>query len=275
MTLQTHDTLENFKKGIDISSHNGVVDMEKVKKSGIEFVIIRLGYGKKQEQIDKKFFENYRNAIRANIPVGVYLYSYAVNCDDAKKEATLVIKTIRNLKIEYPIFLDMEDTDNYKSKRNVENEALIAICETFCNAIEDAGYYVGIYSNLDWFNNRLNDEKLDKFDKWVAQWADNCNYQKNFGMWQFSSNGSIDGIKGKVDLNYAYKDYKNIIRNAKLNNLNMQRIEHTVKDGENLSIIAKQYNVSWKKIYEENKKVIGDNPNLILSGQKLIIYKEG
>ncbi len=273
--MQTYDSRKKEQKGIDISSHNGEVDMEKVKKSGIEFVIIRLGYGKNQNQIDKRFMENYNNAIKVNIPVGIYLYSYALGCADAKKEAELVINFIKNFKIEYPIFLDMEDTDNYKSKRNVGNDTLVDICETFCNAIEDAGYYAGIYANLDWFNNKLNDERLDRFDKWVAHWSDNCNYEKDFGMWQFTAKGTVDGVKGNVDLNYAFKDYKNIIRNARLNNLNIMKNEHIVKEGENLSTIAKKYNVSWENIYEDNKQIIGDNPNLILSGQKLTIYREG
>lgn len=272
--MQRYDTTKNVQKGIDISSHNEEVDMEKVKKSGVEFVIIRLGYGKNQKQIDKRFVENYNNAIKADIPVGVYLYSYAIDAEDAKKEAELVLKNIKNLKIEYPIFLDMEDADNYKAKRNIENDTLIDICENFCNAIEEAGYYVGIYANLDWLNNKLNNVRLDRFDKWVAQWADKCDYSKDFGMWQFCSDGDIEGITGKVDLNYAFKDYKNIIRKAGLNNLSIQKFEHIVEKGENLSTIAKQYDVSWEKIYEDNKQIIGDNPNLILQGQKLTIYKE-
>ena len=264
----------DYKKGIDISSHNGAVDMSKIKESGIEFVIIRLGYGKNENQIDKKFRENYKNAKNAGIPIGVYLYSYAINCEDAKKEAELVLSSIKNLIIEYPIFLDMEDADNYKATRNVSNSTLIDICETFCTEIENAGYYVGIYANLDWLNNKLNDKRLDKSDKWVAQWNDKCDYQKDYGMWQYSSKGKISGIVGNVDLNYAFKDYENIIKSAGLNNKGNIEKEHIVKKGENLSTIAKQYNTSWKKIYEENKEVIGDNPNLILPGQKLIISKE-
>ena len=101
-------------KGIDISSHNGDVNMEKVKSEGIDFIIIRIGYGKNQSQIDKSFQTNYENAIKNNIPVGIYLYSYATNIEDAEKEANLVLNNISNLKIEYPIFIDMEDSDRYK-----------------------------------------------------------------------------------------------------------------------------------------------------------------
>ena len=156
-------------KGIDISENNGDINMSAVKEAGIEFVIIRIGYGKNQSQIDKKFKVNYENAIKNNIPVGIYLYSYATNIDDAEKEAELVLNNINGLKIEYPIFIDMEDADKYKAKRNVSNETCINICVKFCLEIENAGYYAGIYANLDWLNNRINSSKLDRFDKWVAQ----------------------------------------------------------------------------------------------------------
>ena len=135
-----------MKKGIDISSHNGSINMKKVKDSGIEFIILRIGYGK--NNIDQKFKFNYENAIKNELPVGIYLYSYAINTDDAKKEAQLVLDNIKGLKIEYPIFIDMEDADGYKNKHNINNQTCINICETFCNYIENENYYAGIYSNL-------------------------------------------------------------------------------------------------------------------------------
>lgn len=168
-----------MKKGVDISYHNGTIDMAKVKLSGIEFIILRLGYRKKENQIDEKFYENYNKAIQQGIPIGVYIYSYAINTADALKEAEFVLNTVKNLKLEYPIYIDMEDTDGYKSKNNVNYSTCIDICETFCNYIENAGYYVGIYANLDWLNNKINDSRLDKFDKWVAQWSKKCKYKKN------------------------------------------------------------------------------------------------
>ena len=94
-------------KGIDISEHDGNVDMLQVKKSGIQFIILRFGYGKNSNQIDKKFKINYENAINNNIPIGLYHYSYATNIEDAQKEAEFVLRNIKNLKIEYHIFLDM------------------------------------------------------------------------------------------------------------------------------------------------------------------------
>ena len=263
-------------KGIDISEHDGNVDMLQVKKSGIQFIILRFGYGKNSNQIDKKFKINYENAINNNIPIGLYHYSYATNIEDAQKEAEFVLRNIKNLKIEYPIFLDMEDADGYKSKRNVSNETCINICERFCSIIESAGYYTGIYASLDWLNNRINSEKLDRFDKWVAQWGNNCTYNKSYGMWQFSDKGKITGISGNVDLNYSIYDYKNIIKKANLNHLNnsTNSIYHIVVEGDTLSLLAKKYNVNWEKIYELNKDIIGDDPNQIYPGQNLLIKEE-
>lgn len=263
-------------KGIDISEHNGDIDMEKIRNDDIEFVILRLGYGKKQSQIDKKFKNNYEKAIKNNIPVGIYLYSYATNIEDAEKEAKLVLDNINGLKIEYPVFIDMEDADNYKLKRNVSNETCIDICRKFCETIENAGYYTGIYANLDWLNNKINSSKLDRFDKWVAQWNDKCTYKNKYGMWQYSNKGKINGIKGNVDMNYAIYDYQNIIKNANLNHLNENIIDityYTVKPGDNLSSIAEQYNMSWQELYNINKNIIGDNPNLINVGLKLKIRR--
>lgn len=263
-------------KGIDISEHNGNVDMQKIKEDGIEFVILRIGYGKHQDQIDDTFKINYESARKNNIPVGIYLYSYATNINDAKSEAQLVLNNIKGLKIEYPIFIDMEDMDNYKKERNVSDETCIDICETFCTEIESAGYYVGIYANLDWLNNRINSSKLDRYDKWVAQWNNSCEYLKNYGMWQYSNNGKVKGISGNVDLDYAIYDYPNIIKNANLNHLNESDVDityYTVKKGNNLSLIAKQCNMTWQELYDLNKNAIGDNPNLISVGLELKIRR--
>ena len=262
---------DNMRKGIDISSHNGKIDMSKLKNSDIEFIILRMGYGKEKSQIDKLFFENYYKSKQFCIPVGIYLYSYALNTEDAIQESKFVLDTVKGLTLEYPIFFDMEDADGYKAKRNVNYNDCINICEAFCENIEDAGYYVGIYANLDWLNNKLNSNKLDKYDKWVAQWSDCCTYKKEYGMWQYSSKGNISGINGYVDLNYSIKDYPSIIKKANLNNYSFLNEFYIVQAGDTLTKIAKKYNTTWETIYELNKKIIGNNPNLIKIGQKLQI----
>ena len=130
---------------------------------------------------------------------------------------------------------------------------------------------------MDWLNNRINSSKLDRFDKWVAQWNSTCTYKKDYGMWQYSDKGKVNGIKGNVDLNYAIYDYLNIIKNAGLNNLNdvsNNIVYYTVQPGDNLSKIAEKFDgITWQEIYELNKETIGDNPNLIHAGLKLMIRR--
>lgn len=256
-----------MKKGIDLSYSNGNIDMAKVKESGIDFIILRLGYGKSKNQIDSRFYENYDKALKFGIPIGVYLYSYAHNCQDALEEAKLVIDVVKYLKLEYPIFIDMEDADGYKLRNNINYSTCIDICEIFCKHIESFGYYAGIYANLDWLNNKINNNKLDRFDKWVAQWSNTCDYKKEYALWQYSSKGVISGIQGNVDLNYALKDYPTRINN---NNFGLKYL-YTVQAGDTLYKIAHKFNTNWRKIYELNKETIGSNPNYIKVGQNLII----
>lgn len=98
-------------------------------------------------------------------------------------------------------------------------------------------------------NNKINDNRLDRFDKWVAQWGNSCTYNKNYGMWQFSDKGNVTGISGNVDLNYSIYDYKNIIKKANLNHLtnSTNTVYHVVVKGDTLTLLAKKYNVNWKK----------------------------
>lgn len=208
-----------MKFGVDVSNHNGVIDWEKAKAQGIEFVIIRCGIGSNIEsQDDKQFERNYSECKRLGIPVGTYLYSYACNTDQARSEADHVLRLVEGKNFELGIWFDMEDADNYKSKRGVSNSTMVDICETFCNIIESKGLKTGIYSSTSWFNHELNDSRLDKFDKWVAHWAKQCTYQKPYSIWQFGGetnlirSNKIDGIGGSVDMNYLVNE--NLLSNT-------------------------------------------------------------
>lgn len=273
-------------KGIDVSDHQGVIDWTKVKSAGIEFAILRCGVGSDiKSQDDKQFERNYSECKRVGIPVGVYLYSYACNIEQAKSEAAHVLRLIEGKVLEYGIWFDMEDADGYKAKRNVSYNTCVDICETFCSSIESKGYYVGIYANLDWLNNKINSNRLDRYDKWVAQWASKCTYNKEYGIWQYRSNGKVDGINGNVDMNYSYKDYP--LLTAKEQNKpteeatkpteNVAPVEkpvdnfilYTIKPGDTLSGIAAKYNTTYQKIAEDNNI---QNPNVIYTGDQLKIY---
>lgn len=203
-------------KGIDVSEHNGILDVAKIKESGIGFIIIRTGYGMYYE--DKHFRSNVAKCEAAGMPYGFYHYSYARNLSEAKTEVEGMLNSIRGMKPSYPVYIDMEDSDHWKEiNGNPSNVAYQDICEYFCKRLEEAGYYAGIYANLDWLRNRLNVGKLNRFDKWVAQWAASCTYSNDFGIWQYTSDGTVTGSSPRTDMNYAYKDYPTIIKQSGLN----------------------------------------------------------
>ena len=204
---------QNFKlnnktelKGIDVSSHQGNIQWENVKQSNIDFAIIRCGYGQDLlNQDDKKFTRNISECERLGIPYGVYIYSYALDETAALSEANHVLRLISGHNPKLGIWFDMEDADGYKRKNGMpSNEKLVNICITFCEKIKQEGYNVGIYASLSWLRNQLNDSKLDVYDKWVAQWAIGCTYNKRYVMWQYTDKGTVEGIDGYVDMNKYY-----------------------------------------------------------------------
>ncbi len=191
--------------GIDVSEHNKTINWEKVKKQ-VDFAIIRCGYGVDDAaQDDKMFYRNVAECEKYGIPYGVYIYSYATDLDKAKSEVNHVIRLLRGSKPTYGIWFDMEDADGYKSRYNVSDQMCRDITYTFCSIMKSRGYNVGIYANLNWLNGKLNDSRLDQFPKWVAQWSNKCDYNKPYVMWQYTSSGTVDGITGRVDMDYYYR----------------------------------------------------------------------
>lgn len=206
-------------KGIDVSIWNGKIDWKRVKESGIKFAMIRSSYGDGSSDfinngIDEKFGYNYNEAGKVGIPRGVYHYSYATSVTEAKREAEFFLSRIANKKFEYPVILDIEDD---KVQGHLRGERLTEIARTFMEIIEGKGYYVGIYSSRYWFDKFLIMEKLSDYDVWLAEWTNSPGYNGNYGIWQYSSTGNIDGIEGYVDMNISYRDYPQIIRDAGLN----------------------------------------------------------
>lgn len=200
-------------KGIDVSKFQGNIDWKKVKNAGIEFAVIRAGYGKFDFQKDEKFEQNYSGAKNAGIPVGAYHYSYAKTVEDARLEAEVFLNWIRGKQFEYPVALDIEE----KAQSDKGRQFVSDVIRAFCEAVENAGYYVCVYSNKYWYDNFIDDDCKKKYDAWVAQWANANTYTGNYGMWQYSSQGSVDGISGRTDLDEAYKNYPQIMRSKGLN----------------------------------------------------------
>lgn len=197
------------KYGIDVSEHNGNINWDLVKSSGVEFAIIRSSWGHFQE--DLKFRRNIAECNRIGMPYGLYHYSYVSNEAEMVQEANGFIALCKSCNPTYPCYIDMEDADGWKSRMGVSNALNIKVCEYTCDALEKAGFYAGIYANLDWLRNKINSRSLDRFDKWVAQWSQACTYDGTYGMWQYSSDGSVSGSSARTDVNYAYIDYPSVI----------------------------------------------------------------
>ena len=204
-------------KGIDVSEHNGVLNWQEIKDSGIQFAIIRCSWGHFEE--DKMLRQNVAECERVGLPYGLYHYSYATDTQTMEEEAEGLVNLIKQFRPLYPVYIDMEDADGYKERQGVidNNALLVEIIRYTCRAIEAAGYYAGVYSNLYWFTTKLNSDELAPFDKWLAQWAQAPTFTKPFGMWQYTSDGSVPGSSPRTDMNIAYKDYPSIIKTLGLN----------------------------------------------------------
>ncbi len=189
-------------KGIDVSKYQGDINFKKVKNY-VDFVVIRIGYGRYESQKDPKFETNYEGFKGQNVPVGVYLYSYAKSVSDAKKEADVVLKWLNGRKLNLPVYYDIED----KSQKNLGKSTLTSMCEAFCSKIEKAGYWAGIYANKYFFTTYLDYKKLEKkYTIWVAQYNNTNTYKGKYDMWQYTSSGRVSGINGNVDMNYLYRN---------------------------------------------------------------------
>lgn len=211
------------RKGIDVSTWQGDIDWKKVKADGIEFAMLRSSFGKENpdKQTDNKFWQNYNNAKAAGVPVGAYHYSYATTVEDAKKEADFFLSIVDGCQFEYPVAFDIEDP----SQMYLGKDRITDIIMAFCERVQAAGYYVSLYTNLDWISNRIDMSRAKAFDIWLAQWNDKPTYSGNFGMWQYTSSGSVNGISGNVDMNIAYYDYPSIIKAAGLNGFTADKPE--------------------------------------------------
>lgn len=259
-------------KGIDVSKFQGDIDFKKVKASGIDFVIIRAGYGRETSQKDVKFEQNYKNAKAAGLKVGAYWYSYADSVEDAKKEAAACVSVIKGKQFEYPIYFDLEE----KSQFDKGKEFCSNLVKAFCNALEKAGYWAGLYCSTYYLNNYITDEVAKRYAVWVAQYNDECTYKRPYGMWQYSSEGKVNGISGNVDMDYGYVDYPKLIKAKGLNGFKSNSNKnsggsvttYTVKSGDCLSLIADKYGTTVDSLVKKNNI---KNPDLIYVGQKLII----
>lgn len=196
--------------GIDISTWQKNYPYSSATKEGVKFVILRAGASRRK---DNMFETHYKNARKQGWGIGAYWYTYATTVSEAKIEIKEFLKAIKGKKFEYPIYLDIEDA----SIRGAGKTTLNNIVKEYGNAIEKAGYYFGVYTNYDWYANKISGPTLNKkYDWWIASWTATKPSNVNAGLWQFGGSSNqlrSPKIAGVVtDQDYAYKDYPSIMK---------------------------------------------------------------
>lgn len=206
------------KLGIDVSKWNKTIDWDEVKDAGIEFAIIRCGYRGASSGaliLDPMYEKNIRGAIEAEIPVGVYFFTQAVDEVEAVEEASAVISLIEEYDVDYPVFLDSESTGGTGRADGLEADERTKIHKAFLQTIADAGYETGIYGSRNWLNDQVDMEELSSYKTWLAEYAEVPEYDGYYHMWQYTSKGTVDGIDTNVDLNLCYMNIDTSINHAK------------------------------------------------------------
>ncbi len=197
--------------GVDISKYQDYVDFVKVKKAGIDFVMLRVGargYGTGQLIEDDYFSENLKRATDAGLEVGVYFFSQAVTKEEAVEEANMVLQSLGEYRISYPVAYDMERIENDTARTDSLSRAeKTEIAKTFLDTIAAAGYKTMLYGDKEWLIKQIDMSKLTAYDVWLSQQTDIPDYPYRFTMWQYSQEGSVDGIAGYADMNISFIDY--------------------------------------------------------------------
>lgn len=197
-------------KGIDVSRYQGEIDWEKVAQDEVEYAFIRLGirgYTEGAIQEDEQFEKNIRGARNNDIAVGVYFFTQATSVEEAEEEAQYVLDKIAPYKVDYPVVIDVEAVANRRARtRELTKEERTQYCIAFCEKIRAAGYTPMIYGNLKTFMLMLDLEQLEDYDKWFANYDDRFYYPYDFKIWQYTDEGSVDGIDAAVDLNISFED---------------------------------------------------------------------
>lgn len=194
--------------GIDVSGWNGVINFDNVAKTK-QFVIIKAGAG--TNKVDS-FETNYMNAKAAGLHVGAYWYSLATDTDAAENEKNAALKALDGKQFDMPIYYDVEEQTIFSKGKDVVNK----IIDTFCQGLENAGYFVGLYMARWWAQNYLNETTKNCYAMWIADWTGTCKYDGNYGMWQYGTT-TVSGVNGQVDGDTCYIDYPKIIKDKYFN----------------------------------------------------------
>lgn len=213
LTYYTEDQKIVSKFGIDVSEHQGAIDWQTVKRAGVDFAIIRVGYRGYSGGtlvLDACLEQNMQGAQDAGIDIGLYFYSQAITPEEALEEADLVLSVIGDHQITYPIVYDWElVTTDYARTDNLPVKTLTDCNVAFCERIKQAGYIPMVYQNKRTSLLKLDLPELTDYDFWLAEYNDEATYYYNYQMWQYASDGTVPGVNGDVDVNICFKDYTN------------------------------------------------------------------
>ena len=197
--------------GIDISYHQKDIDWDKLKAQGIDFVILRAGYRGYESGdlfVDKNFNDYAQKAQEAGLNIGIYFFSQSVSVEEAVEEAQYTLQLIKDYDIKYPVAYDWEPVEEKKSRTfPVDYPELTDSAIAFCDIIQQAGYTPMIYANRSQALDYYDMERVSHYDLWLAEYFEQPEYPYSFTMWQYTSDGRIDGISGRVDMNICFKKY--------------------------------------------------------------------
>lgn len=199
------DDASRTYSGIDVSVHNGDIDWAQAKSAGVDFAMIRCGYGSANwaGQTDKRFHENMKEALAAGVEAGVYHYSYAENTAEAAKEAEFALSLVKGYDFTYPIAIDLEEMFLWDMSRKEVTDMAVA----FCEKIKKAGYRPMIYTTRSLLQARIDLSRVQGYEIWLADLQNPAQYDGDYHIWQHSHTGRVNGLSGDVDLNISYRNY--------------------------------------------------------------------
>ena len=266
--------MEILKRGIDVSTWQGDIDWKAVKDSGIEFAILRSSFGSPDpKQVDNKFHQNVQGCQAVGMSIGAYHYGYSVSVEQAKGEAQFFLDTIKGISFDYPVYYDVEDN---KTMGTLSKQSLTDVVNAFCKVVADAGYRIGVYSSTSWLENKMDMSQIS-YPVWCAQYYKECQYTGTYGIWQNTSDGQVNGINARCDMNYAYVDYTKgnsvvpiptpspvVVPIAPQPVAVDTQDSYTVVSGDTLSGIASKFGTTYQELARINNI---SNSNLISVGQ--------
>ena len=235
------------ERGLDISVAQGNnVDFQALKSAGCTFVILRAGYGsalKYPNQFDPTFDRNYKEAKKVGLKVGAYWYTYATTTAGIQEEARAFCYALKGKQFELPVYMDIEE----RSQFNANTTKLVI---AFCDYMEHAGYFAGVYCSTFWYTNYVKKETRERYACWIADWSSKCSYTGTYGIWQRGTTKIYNSGTGDIDDDVLYIDYTSIIKKKGLNGFAKQTpkeetvtVSYKIKKRykETLDNIAKKY----------------------------------